>query len=396
MKNSKCIVDSRLWIRLDLDTSLKGNILFKIDPRNRAHLASQFLLYDKIIIPTKDYGIIPILISWMGLSTFKNALESNSLGFIYLKSMLGYSGRGTGLTNFIIKDSKDHPFQWYQASMFGSYEDAPDYQLKYQVPFLNKHERFKIVDLILKHSKYFELSQDEFNKYIVKESYTDIQNDESLLNFIISHEQNKKIVNLKKLSGIKIDQYRVLNLEKINNGIDLVLRVAEINIEIILAHLYSEADIGTSKGADKLLEQKVRRALVKEEDSIKQFYSLLELFRLPDIRSAIISDELTMTDIWKIRMNRKAKKFRRWLGDVNTSNSRELEQAYVAALGKSSIFNSVPLRVIRFLTTTAIGAINPPLGIISGTSDSFFINKWLDGYSPKLFLEDIRKLPYNN
>jgi len=394
MKNSENIVDSRLWIRLDLDISLKGNLLFQIDPKNRAHLASQFLLYDKIIIPTKDYGIIPILISWMGLSTFTRALETNSLGFIYLKSLLAYSGMGSGLSEIIIKDTVDKPFKWYQSTMFGSYEDAPDYQLKYFCSSINKIDRFKIVDLILKHSKYFELTRDQFEKDIVQESYSDINNDPILLKYIASYKKTKKSINFNNLSGIAKNQFRVLNIEKLNDGIDVVLRVAEINVEIMLSSLYYGASIGTSIGAENLIKRKVQKAAGKEIRT-NQFYSLLELEKIPDIRQAIISDELTITDIWKIRNKRKAKKFRKWLGDVNSTNSRELEQAYIEVLGKSSLFNSIPLRVIRFLATNSIGAINLPAGIISGMSDSFFLDKWLGGYSPKLFLEEIRKLPHN-
>ncbi len=85
---SRAIVDSRLWIRLDLDQTLKPNSLFLTKPQHRAHLASQLLLYDTVVIPTKDFGIIPILISWMGLSTFQEAMRSGSIGFIRPRSLL--------------------------------------------------------------------------------------------------------------------------------------------------------------------------------------------------------------------------------------------------------------------------------------------------------------------
>jgi hypothetical protein len=60
---SDSIIDSRLFIRLDLDISLKINLLFQINLSNVSHLANQLLLYEKIVIPTKDFGIVPILIN---------------------------------------------------------------------------------------------------------------------------------------------------------------------------------------------------------------------------------------------------------------------------------------------------------------------------------------------
>ena len=135
--------------------------------------------------------------------------------------------------------------------------------------------------------------------------------------------------------------------------------------------------------------------MFQPQELLKQFYSLIELAEIPDIRLAIISGDLSISEIWKIRQKRKGRKFRKWLQKEDTKTSRELEQAYVNVLGKSSLFNSLPSRAIRYLSIAAIGSLEPSLGIITGAADSFFLEKWLGGYSPRLFIDEIRKLPFN-
>ena len=59
---SDTILDSFLYIRLDLNHTDKANGEFRKDASKKGHLANQLLLYDQIVIPTKDFGIVPILI----------------------------------------------------------------------------------------------------------------------------------------------------------------------------------------------------------------------------------------------------------------------------------------------------------------------------------------------
>jgi hypothetical protein len=258
---AEAIVDSRLWIRLDIGHPLIANSLFHTDPRNRAHFAAQLLLYDRIVIPTKDFGIIPPLISWMGLSTFRDALESDALGFVRPKDMLGYAGAGNGISGYTILDTAEKPFKWYHTALYGPMEASPELQLKHQCPFISRKERKKISGIILKRSKLLDWNNDLFMKYIVHESYMDIMRNPILTQFVMAHEPSKnKSAKLNELSGVKPNQFRVPKQGNIQNGVDLVLRVAEINLEIMMAHLYGESDIGTSAGAEVLMKDKLVRS----------------------------------------------------------------------------------------------------------------------------------------
>jgi len=390
---SDSIVDSRMWVRLDLDTGLKANTFFQTNPSHRAHFASQMLLYDRVVIPTKDFGIVPILISWMGLSCFRDALDSGALAFVVLRSLLAYQGNGHGLCEIEIRDTPQKPFKWYQAAMFGPWDKAPELQLRYQCPFLSSAERSTIVQATLQNTRPLEWGREFFIRNIINEAYADVMGSPTLQAYLMHHERSgASQVDPARLRGVGPNQYRVLNLEEVRDGIDLVLRVAEINLEIAMSDLYGQSDLGTSVGAEHLLKDKLARAGATPS-VLSSFITLLELASVPDIRPAVEAGDVSIADIWGLRNKKASREFREWMRAAQPQDARDLEKAYVASLCESAFYSSLPMRVLRFAVTTAVGAFQPIAGILTGAVDSFFIEKWLAGYSPRLFLEELRKLP---
>ena len=77
---------------------------------------------------------------------------------------------------------------------------------------------------------------------------------------------------------------------------------------------------------------------------------------------------------------------------ANTDDARDLERLYVESLGKDSTLNSLPVKLIRFAITTSASIINPVIGLGLEVVDSFFVDKWLQGYSPVLFLDQLNDL----
>jgi hypothetical protein len=225
-------------------------------------------------------------------------------------------------------------------------------------------------------------------KNIVHESYTDIMSNDRLSKSVLVDE---KPANLTKLGGVTANQMRVLDQEGlIKDSIDLVLRVAEINMEIIMATQMGNADIFTSEGSQDVLAGKLSRYNV-DKSLLDGFSSLLELNNIPDIRHAIISNDVDLPTIWSLRQKRVSSQFRNWLREANPQSSREMEKEYVNVLGKNTLAESLPIRTIRFAITTAAG-INPIAGLVAGAIDNFFVDKWLSGYSPKLLLDELSKL----
>jgi hypothetical protein len=395
--HSDTILDSHLYIRLDLDHTAKANGKFEANASNKAYLGNQLLLYDRVVIPTKDFGIIPMLIRWMGLNRFREELERGTFGFARPKSLLGYAGNGNGISGFDIRPSeKSHHFEWWQEATFGSSLDrAIELQLQNQCESIGIKEHSKILQLILACSKPIDWDNPFFMKNIVHETYSDIMDDPWLSNFILLHESSgTKSVNveLPRLSGVGPNQLKVSTIGPIRDGVGLVLRIAEINLEIMMAQIYGNCDIGTSEGAEQIIKGKLTRAGI-EPSAVSKFLSLLELTGIPNIGPAITSGSLELSKILDLRQKKVSQEFRKWLRNANASDARELERLYVESLGSTSFFTSLPVRILRFAVTTAVGLVHPIAGTVASAMDSFFIEKWLNGYSPKLFLNELGKLP---
>lgn len=390
---SDSILDHGLFVRLDLDHSLRANSFFQINAANRAHIANQLLLYDSIIIPTIDFGIIPTLINWFGQKNFEEALDVSALKFIRRTGILGYIGNGTGLTPFTIFPPDNKEFDWWQHAIFGKDSaTSVDLQLKFMCPSIIKKQRLKLIDKIVSLSTPLTYTTETFMKNIVHESYTDIMGNEELSRFIqIKAEKSDGGINLTKLSRVDANRLIVLGQEgHINDSIDLVLRIAEINMEIVMATAAGNVDIYASTGSEKVLTNKLARCNI-DKALVEGFVSLLELNNVPDIGQAIISGDIELSNIWSLRQKKLSNKFRGWLREADPQSSRELEKAYVHALTKDTLADSLPLKTIRFAITSAAG-INPVIGLVAGVVDSFFVDKWLSGYSPKLLFDDLLKL----
>jgi hypothetical protein len=381
---SESIIDSRLHIRVDLDTSLKANSLFFADSRNRAHLAQQLLLYDRLLIPTYDFGIAPVLIGWMGLKTFKDALERHAFGFLRRQGLLGYAGNGNGVSTFEVRPGPGARWQWWQEALFGASPAAIELQLRTLCPSIGGKKRRALVQAILAETTPVSYDNDFFTKNVVEETYSDIVSNPELRDFVArSIPPAPTPIPLSHLPGVGPDQLRVLNLDVLNDGIDLVLRVAEINMELVMSAQNSGVDIFASEGADRLLNAKLVRAGYNPAD-FQGFVRLLELNAIPDISAAVESGTLTLPEIWKLRKRRVAKHFRRWLRKAQVSDARELEKLYVKTLRKTRLTETLPLRVLRFGLTSALpGAA----GVAAGVADTFLVDRAFRGFSPKLFFD---------
>lgn len=399
---SDFIVDNRLHVKFDIAGSLKQNWLFQInadaagrftdESNNIGHLANQLLLYEKIVIPTKDFGIVPIFVNWFGLKIFLKALNSDAFHFLHLNSLLGYAGNGNGIIGFAMSQGESLNWAWWQDAMWREMDIAIEQQLRNMCPSISRKERASIISKIISKSRNFEYENEFFMKNIVQESYTDIINSKALSNFI---KENSKLtkgnIDLTRLEGIDPNQMKVSHTEGIKEPLDLVLRVAEINMEIVMGNL-SSADLLTSPGAELLLKDKLKRAGI-ESKYLDGFLRLLELNKIPDINKAISSGSLSLLDIFKLREKRMSRKFRRWLREADPKDARDLEKIYVESLANKTLVNSLPLKIFRFTITSVAGALHPAAGLGTGIVDSFFVDKWLSGYSPKLFLDELRKLP---
>jgi hypothetical protein len=328
----------------------------------------------------------------MGIPLFRKGIESRTFQFLHLKRLLCYTGQN-GLDYFRIDVGDKAKWQWWQEALFGSPHDAIELQLRYMCSSLDRKERVKLVDAILVNMREVPLEND-FGRAIKHETYSDVLGNQQLSSIV-----TRRSSDLDHLPGLQTNQIRVLGVnaiydDAIRDEINLVLKVAEVNLEIYLSTVADDADPYTSEGAQQILRGKLLRHGFSREQ-LKGFLSLLDLNRLPDIGVPVENGELTFTDIWKIRNKRSARLFRKWLREANIQASRDIERKFVEDMGRKGLVESLPLRVLRFAIVTGVGVINIPAGLVVSTIDSFFVERWFKGYSPKLFIDELQKFKLN-
>jgi len=386
-----------LLVRLDLSNAASINQAFADNLKNLAHLGSQLLLYDRVLVPTYDFGVLPILVSWLGVDLLAEILEADALAFIRRHGLLGYVGNGNGISTFGIQ-SGDKPLEWWADAMFGASPRSVELQLTHAGSSLTGRQRSRLTDAVLSKSKDLEYDHDYFMRHVVHESYMDVMNSPLLSKYVLGNSPRRPdgSIDLRWLPQVGPDELQVLSGDgSIRTPVDVVLRASEINMELVLASKNNGADLLTSTGADYLLKQKLLRAGVKPP-IVDGFIRLLDLNNLPDIRPAITSRELSMAELWQIRQSHQGTQFREWLRQADSHEARDLERAYVEALIRPTLASSLPVRLLRLGITTAAGLVTGIGGLIGGIAadavDSFFVEKWLGGFSPKLFFDELQQL----
>jgi hypothetical protein len=391
------IVDCRLYVKHAIGREDRVNAAFFGDPANKGHLASQLLLYEHILIPTNDFAAVPALINWLGLENFEEALDSKALGFLRRRGVLGYLSEGNGLNLVGFTDSPENPYRdWWRRTLFGDISEAVELQLRYGAPNLDVVEQDRILEKVLMNSKAVELDNDVFINQVTTASYNDIADTPELLTFFsnlavkFGHKAGDALA-MNRLPGIGRGQMLTEAEGVAQDPIQLVLKVGEVNMQLVLADFAGGTDLHVSPGAEQILRQKLVRAGLISGMS-EGFARILKLKKIPDIRVAVQSGSLTLEDIWDFRRRRVAKRFRKWLSEAKIEEADDLERLYVESLENSSFVDSLPSRIIRFVVTTAAGVANPIVGGGVGIADSFFVSRFLGGYHPKLMFDRLAKL----
>lgn len=385
------ILNAKVWPRIGLDHAPSKNSQLLLNNSYKAELAVQLLLYDQVVIPTNDFGIIPILESWMGHSTFIDALSSKSIEFVRTNDCLGYAGNGNGLNLFVMKPGDTKPFEWWQQAMFGGIEESLEIQLANSFPKMPYRNIQVLNDLVLSNTSKFHCENENFIKNVANESYVDAMKTPFIRDQIIEFYESKNLIKLTHLPEVQANQMRVSGIEEINDAVDLVLRVAEVNMEIQLAVNTNGADIFTSAKTEDILNSKIDRAMSGHE-SVRGLTQLFELAGVPNIELAVANDLLEFSDIWKVRTSKNSTKFREWFRKAQIESASDIEKAYVEALSVIPSVASLPIKTLRFVVTTIAGSLEPITGIVAGAVNSYFIDKWLSGYNPRLFIDEVRTL----
>ena len=159
---SDSILDGSLWPRIGLDHAPTKNLELQTNPYRKGHILSQLLLYDRLVIPTSDFGILPILFNWFGTSTVRDMLDSDSFAFIRKRDILGYAGNGNGLVQFVVREGSAKKFDWWQEALFCENERSIELQIRNFSDNVSNYDLNELIDQTVSLTSNFELPNAEF------------------------------------------------------------------------------------------------------------------------------------------------------------------------------------------------------------------------------------------
>jgi hypothetical protein len=386
---SSIIFDSSMLVRHDLTPTEPRNQKFISDAANKAHLISQLLLYDRIIIPTLDFAAVAACLEWLGESLFEEAIASGSIGFVRPNGLLGYWGGGVGLCQFKLSPPQGQA----PLALFDDPEAATALQLQRLAPRLAPARRSAIVDITRPAIFTANHTSTEFTDRVVGYTQASINGNPPLQGELFSRiEGNPVSIGLNALPGIDQNSTRVRALGEPSDAIDLVLQVAEIHRDVLLAVAFPRADIYVPVCGELALTPDTAR-LHGRPGVTDGFPQLLDLNGVPDVEKALMEGMVSISDLWNLRKTPDAQSFRRWIASAHPSNARELEQAFTSVISTAVPSGApLPVRLLRFVFGLLTGIASPSAGVVASLVDTVAGDKVLGDTSPKLFIDRYRRL----
>lgn len=391
ISKSKIPVTSRLfagsmWSHFNFGDPNDRYKAFLADGKIRfSHLIDGLLMYDEVVIPTQDFMAVALLIGALGQRWVIDALESDCLSFLRVKGGFSYGGGGAGFFSYVI-DKKEGGSPAFCADT----EYALDWALS--GPNVEKIDP-RIRALILGSTP--EIKVKDILESVKKETYNDI----------LEYEELRKLFGLRnddlnKLKGIKPGGIRIFGGLRTNSWIgdeiDILLAVAQSNVEMVLATMNQSTDSTTANPVGHTLKSKISR--MAETPDFDRYITLMKIESVPDLANTLFDLKIDERDkllqkIVKIRNTNSGKEFRQWFHKEcrHVRNPLELQAKYNDVLRDSLKGLSLVPKSIRFAIVSGLSAIlNPLVGLLVAAGDTFVLDHWIRPVSPANFIYNLK------
>lgn len=380
----KTLLAANMWIIFDFGAPNKRYKRFLSNGRPAfKSFIENLLLYDNVIIPTQDFLPLTLLLDVLGEDIVLNLISSNSLKFLRFKGAFCYIGNGGGLQTYKIFSEPD------AAMPFSAPVNEAILWALNEIP--EKHKDPKLPKIVLDATT--EIDSNSLKDEIRHETYMDILGSPYLRNIFAI--RNKYMDRLAGINAKEVRIYGGANSEQWKGDeIDNVLLLAATNLELHLMNKASCEDLMTSNPIGHILKAKVDRCL-KGQVSDNTFTTLKEIANIPDIGEGVLTKQIDIKSLLRIKQSREGEAFRKWFHAHCRDDAKTMAKEYIKLMEQIPKINSLPLRILRFILTTGIGTIphvGPLLGTVASITDSFFIDKWLHGSSPKFFIENLKQI----
>jgi hypothetical protein len=337
-------------------------------------LCEELILHDQITVPCPDFLTAVGLAHVIGERGLIELLEEGRLQFIRMQGTMVYM-RGNGPDGALltmvdpdgrIANSAELPraIELGLQAAQGRVQDVAKLRSLLETHSVNEDARFVVASAA--HATYQDFRQSRhWRKF-----YADLD------------PEKLRLASVAKSSG------RVLGAKaRQDDPMYILLSMAQNNIELHLAQKYECDSTSTSSPLGESIELKIAR-LTESKLAHQGLWRLFEVNGIPDISAALLNNKDGFAKFITLTRQQNVQDFRDWFHTVVQKDGADVVKEYVAILKSVPSVSTIPMKVIRFLVTTALG-VNPLVGAAAGFLDSFVVEKILKGKSPKYFVDDL-------
>lgn len=362
-----------------------------------ARLADYLLMYDQIVIPTGNLQILSVLRFMLGDDILLELLETRIIVLTRFDQWFGYIGTA-GVIFFKVGDGPENmrAVPNLVTSHFLPLDQAIDAAFITMNPPSTLEIRSKYKTLLLDRTT--QLATESLLEGVRAEAYRDIQDSPYLQTMLSIRNGGRSIDNLR---GSKADTVTVFNphVPPEKNDSPEIRAVLRVVFENFLLGVGSKAEVSELTGDASTLSilQAKGQRLGYSPHGRSAFAQIQQVSGVPDLGLAFASKQLNARQIVDLRQSKHAQAFRDWLAAGNpASTAQDTLQRYVESVGKPSLVESLPAKLLRFATTTAWGTLEPVSGGVVAAADSFLLSKWFPGRSPRLFMRQAKVVVTNS
>jgi len=342
------------------------------------------LLYDVITIPTQDFMGLTVLINLFGKNCISQLLEEQSLSFTRVKGGISYA-KSQGVYPLGIKDGDtgiDKPF-------CGSTESA----LVWSQSGINKNEsgnKKSLTQKVLSMTREVDLK--EIIGDIKLETSKDILKSQTLRSLF--GFKSTDLDNLEMGENKKTYIFPGVQAFNAQTDLDVLLAITQANLELCLMGISDSQDMSTTSPVGHLLSAKYQRS-DPQPIPFDSFSYILEIDDIPDFSQAVLHKQLDLKKIINLRNSKNAIEFRRWFHENCRTDPLRTTKEYIKLIKQVPAIESRLVKTIRFFVTQGLGLIPiPGVGQAVSTIDSFILERFFRGKSPKFFIDKLRQVAH--
>jgi hypothetical protein len=346
-------------------------------PKTLGIFAEALLFSDQIVLNVNGPNLeLPLLVNSFGFKNVCELLESDTIQFSFCPGAITYLST-KALESLKLKTSPGITRLFGTDPEFTDVFESADKALKEQTN-LNREERRFLARQVYRNTK--KLPDRKVFEEALRLANSDIKSNLGKeLGFSTKDFPEKgDFINEKERSMIDITNYNMIYLSMLLNKCN---------------------DLISNPLGYRILQNRV---VVEPQyrDKIKISENIFSFEGIPNINELFAINKLNIEDILDIRKSKHLREFRNWIGMLpQESNEKEVIKAYRHEIDKK-ISSKLSYKVLKIGVMTGVGAGIGSIGglpgsiiggaitdLVLGFGDIFFIDKLIDGWNPKIFIE---------